>query len=98
MGNTVKKELSWQDLPDPADVSGVFAFAMSFNGYEELGSFEACTRAARERRRASLVDLRNELFCAARASRYAGSTGYLETYAALLPLFQHMLGAPTSSA
>lgn len=94
----MKKEISWQDLPDPADVSGVFAFAMSFNGYEELGSFEASTSAARERRRASLADLRNELFCAARASRYAGSTGYLGTYEALFPLFQRMLDAPMGSA
>ena len=87
----MKKQISWQDLPDPADVSGVFAFAMSFNGYEELGSFEACTSAARERRRASIADLRNELFCAARASRHAGSTTYLATSEALFPLFQRML-------
>jgi len=93
----MKKNISWQDLPDPADVSAVFAFAMSFNGYEELGSFEACTSAARERRRASIADLRNELFCAARASRYAGSTGYLGTYEALLPLFHHLLGRPAGN-
>ena len=50
------------DLPSPDDKQAIFAFAMSFNGYEEYGSFEGAAAAAREQKRSSLTEVRNELF------------------------------------
>ena len=85
--------LALSALPDPTDRQAVFAFAMTFNGYEHFGSSEAALAAARERRRSSLVDVRNELFLAARASRHGDNDDYLERYRELLPVFQRLLAA-----
>ncbi|MET3442951.1 hypothetical protein ABIC94_003740 [Variovorax paradoxus] len=85
--------LALSALPDPTDRQAVFAFAMTFNGYEHFGSSEAAFAAARERRRSSLVDVRNELFLAARASRHGDNDDYLERYRELLPVFQRLLAA-----
>ena len=82
------------NLPDPSDRSAVFEFAMSFDGYQHYGSFEASADAAKARRRASLEDLRNELFFEARASRHRGDDEFLKTYAELLPLFREKLADP----
>ena len=79
-------------LPPQDDPQAIFAFAMSFNGYEAFGSFEACAAAAKARRRETLEDLRNELFFACRASRHMGDDGYVALYAELRPLFERMLG------
>jgi hypothetical protein len=81
------------DLPNPTDQAAIWAFAMSFNGYEHFGSLEAAAAAARERSRSSEADLRNELFFAARASRHGGNELYVQRYAELLPQFRHLLGA-----
>lgn len=78
-------------LPPHNDPEGIFAFAMTFNGYEAHGSFDACARAAKAKRRASLEDLRNELFFACRASRHCGDDGFVEVYAELRPHFERML-------
>lgn len=85
-------DISIADLPDPSDAKAVFSFAMSFNGYEAFGSLEACSKAAREKSRLSVKDLRNELFFAARASRHSDSDAFLRIYAELLPLFRKLLG------
>jgi hypothetical protein len=74
------------DLPDPDDSRAVFAFAMSFSGYEYFGSFSASMKAAKQRTRATLLDVRNELFASARASRHAGTEDFLDLYRELLPL------------
>ena len=58
--------LTLDDLPADDDKAAIWTFAMSFNGYEEYGSFEAAAAAARERGRESVAALRNELFVAAR--------------------------------
>ena len=83
--------MSPNELPDPADRNAVFEFAMSFNGYEHYGSFEAAAEAAKSGRRASLDDLRNELFFEARASRHRGDDDFLKTHSELLPLFREKL-------
>lgn len=75
-------------LPDPDDAEAVFEFAMSFNGYEHHGSFEACAKTAKARRRDTLDDLRNELFFEARASRHRVDEDYVEVYRELLPLIR----------
>lgn len=76
------------DLPDENDAKAIFAFAMTFNGYLEFGSFEACAIAAESRRRSTLADIRNELFLSARGSRHRGDDLFVETYKELLPLLR----------
>lgn len=79
------------DLPDANDPSAIFEFAMSFNGYEHFGSFEKSYQAANARSRASLEDIRNELFFCARASRHRGDDEFVVRYAELLPHFEWLL-------
>lgn len=87
------------DLPDSEDAQAIVAFAMSLNGYERYGSFEKSSALAKQKPRQTLEDLRNELFFAARASRYVGSDGYVVLYRELLPLFRTLLqrGLPDRS-
>ena len=79
-------------LPPQDDPQAIFAFGMTFNGYEAFGSFDACAAAAKARRRETLEDLRNELFFACRASRHTGDDAYVALYAELRPLFERVLG------
>lgn len=81
------------DLPDANDPTAVFEFAMTFNGYEHFGSFEKCCQAANAQSRASLEDLRNELFFECRAARHRGDSAYLARYVELLPHFKQILGS-----
>lgn len=74
-------------LPDPNDRSANFEFAMTFNGYEHFGSFEASATAAGSGDRSSLTLIRNELFFVARASRHGDDDRYVAVYRELLPLF-----------
>jgi len=78
-------------LPKPGDRNGIVAFAGTYNGYREFGSFEACAKAAKARRRESLPDLRNELFFSYRASNHRGDDGVLDTYEELYPLFVKLI-------
>jgi len=80
-----------EDLPSPNDKAAIWAFAMSFNSYDQYGSLESAAVAARERRRSSVAELRNELFMAARASRHGDSEVYVQRYEELLPLFRRLL-------
>ncbi len=75
------------DLPDPNDRDAIFEFAMSFNGYERFGSFDASAIAAGSGDRSSLELIRNELFFAARASRHGDDDQFVDLYRRLLPLF-----------
>ncbi len=83
--------LTIENLPDPVNRNAVFAFAMTFNGYEHFGSFEGAAENARARRRATLTDLRNELFMAARGSQHRGDDKFLEDYRELLPLLKQKI-------
>ncbi len=76
------------DLPGENDRDAIFKFAMTFNGYEHFGSFEAAADAAKSRDRSSLELLRNELFFAARASRHRDDDLFVDTYQDLLPLLR----------
>jgi hypothetical protein len=80
------------ELPDPNDRVAIVRFSASFNGYKFFGSFEACAENAKTQRRASLVDLRNELFFSYRASNHRGDDGVVATYHELLPHFHRLLG------
>lgn len=83
--------LSLEHLPEPADEGAVFEFAMSFDGYEFFGSFEAAAENARARKRDSLNDLRNELFMRARASKHCDDSNLLASYRELLPLLKQAI-------
>ena len=83
--------MKFADLPDPDDRDAVLRFALSFSGYSHHGSFEACARAAHERKRETLNDLRNELFFSQRASNHLGTNDFLHTYRELLPHFERLL-------
>lgn len=86
-------DLRLDHLPDPSDRQAVVEFAMSFNGYDHYGSFEACAEAAMAGDRQTLTQLRNELFFTARAARHGGDDAgsICRLYASLLPLFRHHL-------
>jgi hypothetical protein len=49
-------------------------FALSFNGYEELGSFEKCAEIANAQRHETLTNLRTCLFFEQRRWRHFGET------------------------
>jgi len=74
------------DLPDVNDAAAIFEFAMTFNGYDYFGSFDASAAAAGSGYRSSLELLRNELFFAARASRHVDDDRFVALYRKLLPL------------
>lgn len=81
------------DLPDENDGPAIFKFAMTFNGYEHFGSFEACAAAASSGDRSSLDLIRNELFLAARGARHRDADDYIDRYRELAPLLrQHAAG------
>lgn len=81
------------DLSSEHDAVAVFEFAMTFDGYERFGSFEASALAAELGDRSSIDLIRNELFFAARASRHQGDDNFLRTYQELLPLLmRHAIG------
>lgn len=79
------------DLPDRDDAKAIFKFAMTFDGYEHFGSFEASAAAAEAGDRSTLDLIRNELFFAARASRHVGGDALVDTYRALLPLLRRFM-------
>jgi len=81
------------DLPDPDNSRAVFAFAMSFNGYEHFGSFSASLQVAKQRTRATLTDVRNELFVLARASRHVGNDDFLDLYRELVPVLHELIAS-----
>lgn len=56
LGKSMKsqKEIELNELPELGDETGIFAFAMTFDGYEAMGSFEAAANAAHQRKRESL--------------------------------------------
>ncbi len=84
--------MNLSDLPDEDDKSAIFKFAMTFNGYEHFGSFEASAEAAKLSDRSSLNLIRNELFFSARASRHRDDDRYVNVYRDLLPLLRQHAG------
>jgi hypothetical protein len=80
--------MNLSDLPGENDRAAIFKFAMTFNGYEHFGSFEAAADAAKSRDRSSLEHLRNELFFSARASRHRDDDLFVNTYQDILPLLR----------
>ena len=75
------------NLPDVNDAAAIFEFAMTFNGYEYFGSFDASADAATSGNRSSLDLIRNELFFVARASRNGDDDRLIVLYRELMPLF-----------
>ena len=92
-GKRCDAEPRLRDLPPLGDGEAIIRFAASFNGYEHFGSLHACADAAHEKRRETLVDLRNELFFAYRAGNHCGDDRVIATYAELHPYFVSRLPA-----
>ncbi len=66
-------DLKLEDIPLPtADISEIFSFAHSINGYEVTGSFEETASIANNPDPNSLFELRIALFFSARAFRHVG--------------------------
>ena len=66
-------QLTFAAIPRPdADWDEIGAFALTIDGYERAGSFEALAEIANARRRASLADLRMCLFFEQRRWRHFG--------------------------
>lgn len=89
--SVANSELKIDLLPSPDDRNTVFRFAMLFNGYEHFGSFEAAAEQARTSSRASLTEIRNELFMSARGSRHRDDDRFLDVYKELLPLLKQKI-------
>jgi len=69
------RDLKPEDVP-PSDSawSEIVAFAHSFNGYEQAGSFFKAAQIANERRHGSLTDLRICLFFEQRRFHHCGNS------------------------
>ncbi len=68
------------DIPPPsASYEIIAAFALTFDGYTKLGSFEACAEVANSRRHNSLTDLRTCLFFEQRRWHHFGDVPDGET-------------------
>ncbi len=85
------RDLRLSDLPEIGDDKTVWEFASSFNGYMHYGSFEAAASAARNSKRETLTEIRNELFMYMRATNHQGSGPKLPLYAELRPLLVALL-------
>lgn len=66
-------ELALEDVPRPdADLSEIFDFALTFDGYEVLGGFDACAEIANAKRHSTLTELRTCLFFEQRRHHHFG--------------------------
>lgn len=73
MNEISNTELKLTDLPAcGAGWNDISEFALTFNGYRELGSFDQCAEIANARRHDSLTDLRTCLFFEQRRFRHCG--------------------------
>lgn len=85
------EEVTLELLPAVGDSSAIGKYARTFNGYKYHGSIEACGQAARNSRRETLTELRNELFISWRASRHGMGDEFVERYEELHPYFVKIL-------
>lgn len=83
--------MTLSDLPDPDDHDAIAQFAVSINGYEHFGSFQAAADQARAKRRQSITDLQNELFMSYRGSVHRRDRAYVALYKELEPMFRRFL-------
>ncbi len=60
--------------PLHADVEALMRFALTFDGYEHCGSFEACAEVANSRKHSTLSDLRTCLYFEQRRWHHFGDT------------------------
>ena len=65
-------ELALSDLPIEGNDAALAEFQLSFNGYEQHGSFEECARIANGRLHHTLTELRTCLFFEQRRWRHYG--------------------------
>lgn len=71
MQELTNRQLKLDRIPDPdVDPCHWDAFALTINGYEVAGSFEACEALYQEKNATTLTELRCALFFASRKDRY----------------------------
>jgi len=71
MQDLTNLQLKLDRIPDPdVDPCHWDAFALTINGYEVAGSFEACEGLYQEKNATTLTELRCALFFASRKDRY----------------------------
>jgi hypothetical protein len=85
------EEITLESLPVVGDMPAISKFASTFNGYNYYGSFAATAEAARNSKRESLTELRNELFFSWRASRHGMGDEFVERYQEIYPYFVKVL-------
>lgn len=70
------RQLKLARIPDPdGDLRDWDAFALSINGYDAAGSFEACEALYNENSATTLTELRCALFFASRKDCHGGGYG-----------------------
>ena len=81
--STISNEaLKTTDIPhDDADWDAIGVFALTFNGYKELGSFEKCAEIASQQNHSTLTELRSCLFFEQRRWRHYGDEPETEAMA-----------------
>jgi hypothetical protein len=89
-------ELRLNDIPRAdAPYSEVVRFGHTFDGYQQMGSFEACAAVAHARKHDTLSELRTCLFFEQRASRHSGEepdeTGLAYEYGLLAKIRQKVI-------
>lgn len=84
------QDLVLSDIPAPdADLADIFAFAMTFNGYKEYGSFAGCSSVALSDDVSTLSALRARLFFHQRTAHHMSAwTSYEEHKGALSALIE----------
>jgi len=76
MRHLTNRQLKLERIPDPdVDPCQWDAFALTIDGYEAAGSFEACAALYHEKNATTLTELRCALFFASRKDRHGGGYG-----------------------
>jgi hypothetical protein len=86
-------ELELADIPPAdADWGEIGRFALTYNGYKVLGSFEVCAEIANARRHGSLAELRTCLFFEHRRWRHFGRAPDHEAMAYIQSIVEKIRG------
>ena len=84
-----RRILTLADIPPPnAEWDRIIAFALTYSGYEESRSFDACAKIANERRHDTLTELRTCLFFEQRRWHHFGAAPDKEAMTHMRSLIQ----------
>ena len=69
------QRLTLKDIPAPsADIEDLMQFALTFSGFDQCGSFDACAEVANSRKHGTLSELRTCLFFEQRRWHHFGDS------------------------